>query len=97
MITDSIRRDGGAWDPTWSSGAHASREIDGTINDAKNQDEEWAIELAVPFESLGMRGEPGENVGMSLSRCDTPKGVARTCAGWGNAPGDRVRGRIVLE
>jgi HAMP domain-containing protein len=97
VITDSIRRDGGDWDLGWSSGAHASREIDGTINDPKNTDEEWAIELAVPFESLGMRGEPGENIGMSLSRCDTPKRGTRVCAGWGDGPVDRGRGRIVLE
>ena len=97
VISDSIRRGGGDWDATWSSGAHASREIDGSINDPKNTDEEWAIELAVPFASIGMRGEPGENVGLSLSRCDAPKHVARVCTGWGNGAADRGRGRIVLE
>ncbi len=95
LITDAVRRGGGAWDSTWSSGAHASRELDGTINDARNMDEEWAIELAVPFASIGMRGEPGENIGMSLRRCDTPRGGgARVCAGWGDGP---RTGRIVLE
>ena len=95
VITDSIRRGNGAWDLTWSSGAHASRELDGTINDSKNLDEEWAIELAVPFESIGMNGEPGENIGLSLHRCDTPKQGPRVCAGWGDGPAER--GRIVLE
>jgi hypothetical protein len=95
VITDSIRRGEGAWDLTWSSGAHASRELDGTINDPKNTDEEWAIELAIPFESIGMRGEPGENIGLSLHRCDTPKQGSRVCAGWGDGPAER--GRIVLE
>jgi hypothetical protein len=100
LITDSIRRGDGAWDRTWSSGAHASREIDGSINTPKGKDEEWGIELAVPFESLGMRGERGENIGMSLGRCDIPKNAARICAGWGEGPGDppqRGRGRIVLD
>jgi hypothetical protein len=96
-ITDSIRKGDGEWDFGWNSGAHASRELDGTINDPKNMDEEWAVEVAVPFDSLGMRGEPGENIGMSLSRCDTPKHAARVCAGWGEGTGDHGRGRIVLE
>ena len=97
VITDSVRRGGGGWDLTWNSGAHASREVDGSINNPKDTDEEWAIELAIPFESLGMRGEPGENIGMSVSRCDTTKRAQRVCGGWGKGLDDRVRGRIVLE
>ncbi|HEY8075912.1 MAG TPA: hypothetical protein VIF62_17415 [Labilithrix sp.] len=95
VIADSIRIGDGAWDRAWSSGAHASREIDGTMNDPKNTDEEWAIELAVPFASIGMRGERGETIGMSVRRCDTPKESPRVCAGWGDGPGER--GRIVLD
>lgn len=97
LITDAIRRGEGAWDVTWNSGAHASREIDGLINDTKSKDEEWAIELAVPLESIGLRGERGETIGMSIRRCDIPFGVPRVCAGWGEGPADRGRGRIVLE
>jgi hypothetical protein len=83
VITGSIR------------GVHASSEIDGTIDKPNNFDEEWSLELAIPFESLGMTGERGENIGMSLSRCDTPKDGSRVCAGWGDA--QNTRGRIVLE
>ena len=86
VITDSIRRGGGEWDYTWNSGAHASREIDGSINEPKNMDEEWAIELAIPFESLGMKGERGENIGMSISRCDTPKRVPESARAGATAP-----------
>jgi hypothetical protein len=77
LVTGSIR------------GVHASSEIDGTIDKPNNFDEEWSLELAIPFESLGMRGERGENIGMSLSRCDTPKDGSRVCASF--------RSRIVLE
>ena len=70
-------------------GAHASSEIDGTIDNPKNFDEEWSLELAIPFASLGMKGERGENIGLTLSRCDTPKDGSRVCSAW--------RGRIVLE
>ena len=97
VVTDAIRKDGGAWDFAWSSGAHVSKEMDGTINDPNNTDEEWAIEMAIPFESLGMKGERGETIGLSLSRCDTPKGVPRVCAGWGLASPDQHPGVIVLE
>jgi hypothetical protein len=97
VITDSVRRGEGEWDLTWSSGAHASNELDGTINDPRNLDEEWAIEMAIPFESLGMKGDPGENIGMSLHRCDKPRRSQRVCAGWGEGPDDHGRGRIVLE
>jgi hypothetical protein len=97
VITDSTRRGEGGWDLTWSSGAHASRELDGTINLPKDLDEEWAIELAVPLVSIGMKGEPGENIGLSLRRCDTPKGSPRVCAGWGEGLAGRGKGRIVLE
>jgi len=94
VITDSMRVGDGKWDYTWNSGAHASVEIDGSVNDPKNIDEEWAIEMAVPFESLGMKGEPGESVGMSVTRCDTPKRSARVCTGWGEG---ESRGRLVLK
>jgi hypothetical protein len=97
VIADSIRRDGGDWDRSWSSGAHASKELDGTINNPNNADEEWGIEMAIPFEAVGMNGERGETIGLSISRCDTPKEMPRVCAGWGEGPDGHPRGRIVLE
>jgi hypothetical protein len=98
IITDSMRKKGpdgwGKWDYAWNSGAHASPEMDGTLNSPSNMDEEWVIEMAIPFESLGLQGQPGESIGFSASRCDTPKNAARVCASWGD--GD-VPGRIELE
>jgi hypothetical protein len=84
---------GGRVDPSWRSGAHVSSEIDGTLNEPSDADEEWLVEMAVPFESLGMRGERGESIGFSVRRCDSPKHAVRTCATWGELP----RGRIVLR
>ena len=97
VLTDAIRRGDSPWDTAWNSGAHLSREIDGSMNDPKNLDEEWEIELAIPFAALGLRGEPGENVGLSIHRCDTPKGSRRVCSGWGDAVDGRTKGRIVLQ
>jgi hypothetical protein len=82
IITDARRAGSGAWDTTWNSGVHASRELGATVNDPKNLDEEWEVELAIPIASLNVTGEPGENIGVSFRRCDTPKDSARVCAGW---------------
>ena len=91
LVTDAIHRPGSAPDFSWSSGVHVSRELDGTVNDPSNDDEEWVIEMAVPFESIGMKGERGESIGFAVHRCDTPKGEPRTCAGWGEGtPGGRL-------
>lgn len=94
VVTDSIRRGGGKWDYTWSAGVHASKEADGSLNNPRNRDEEWVIEMAVPFESLGLEGKPGESLGFTASRCDTPKDGQRVCASWGEGT---PAGRIVLE
>jgi hypothetical protein len=94
VVTDGIRRPGGAFDYTWNSGAHVSHEQDGTLNDSTDTDEEWVIEMAIPLESLGMRGERGERIGFAARRCDTPKNASRICAGWGEGP---LAGEIVLE
>ena len=97
MITDSIRHGAGGWDSTWNCGAHTSRELGGTVNAPNNLDEEWEIELAIPLSSLGLMGEPGESMGVSFRRCDTPKESPRVCAGWGEAAPGRGMGRMVLE
>jgi hypothetical protein len=101
IVTDAVRRSGGAgrgraFDYSWNSGAHVSPEIDGTINRSDDMDEEWVIEMAIPFESLGLHGERGETIGFSVRRCDTPKGSPRVCAGWGEREGDAMA-RLVLE
>jgi hypothetical protein len=93
-ITDGRRTGRGAFDYTWQSGAHVSHEADGTANDPHDDDEEWVIEMAIPFESLGLEGEPGETVGFSVHRCDTPKRSRRVCASWGEGA---TRGVLMLD
>lgn len=94
VVTDGMRTDGGAFDYGWSSGARVGHDNDGTINNPNDRDEEWVIELSIPFSSIGMVGKKGETLGLSLRRCDTPKHTARICAGWGEGT---TRGRIILE
>ena len=99
VLTDATRpskagKTGGApFDSSWQSGAHVSREIDGTINDPSDDDEEWALELAIPLESIGLRGEAGERVRFAIHRCDSPKSGRRICASWG----EREPAVLVLE
>jgi hypothetical protein len=85
VVTDGQRENAGAFDYAWQSGAHVSREIDGTMNQPGDDDEEWAIEMAIPFETLGLSGRAGERIAFSIGRCDQPRRGARVCATWGRA------------
>jgi len=87
VITDGVRPRGATTPPdrAWDGHAHVSHELDGTPNVPGDNDEEWVLEMAIPLESLGLRGEPGERIGLSMGRCDTPHRGPRVCAGWGEA------------
>ena len=94
VVADARCAPGAAPDDTWNSGAHVSHDVDGTLDDPTDSDEEWVVEMAIPLASLGLLGTPGERLGFSLSRCDEPKGEPRVCSGWGAGdPG----GQLVLE
>ncbi|MEZ4225454.1 MAG: carbohydrate-binding family 9-like protein [Polyangiaceae bacterium] len=90
-LTDQIQI-GERVDPSWESKARVGHDLDGTPNDASDEDEEWKIELAIPLASLGLRGVAGESLSLSIRRCDVPKGADRRCAAWGEP-----EGAIVLE
>ncbi len=93
-VVDAARDGQGASEPTWASGAHVSREIDGTIDDARDRDEEWSVEMAIPLASLGMRGEAGETLGFAVERFDASRDRAKPCGQWGEAG---EGGRLVIE
>jgi len=50
-------------------------DIDGTIDDPTDDDEEWTREIEVPFDAA-----PGARVTFALHRCDTPKNGQERCA-----------------
>jgi len=85
---------GRPFDYAWTSGAHVSREIDGTIDDPRDDDEEWVLEVAIPLASLGLRGARGERVAFAAKRCDTTKAGARVCGSFGDPARPRV---LVLD
>jgi hypothetical protein len=79
-ITDGVRINGGAVDYSWSSEAHVGKEMDGTLNDPSDNDEEWLIELAIPLKNLGLEGKAGDSIGVRMRRCDTTKSGQKSCA-----------------
>jgi hypothetical protein len=87
ILTDGTRPAGSdaPLDLAWESGAHVSYEVDGTINKSTDHDEEWVIEMAIPFEALGLRGEKGERIGVALQRCDKLRNGVTSCGSWGQS------------
>ena len=96
VVTDGIRARGESTPPdrSWTSEAHVSHELDGTPNKPGDNDEEWVLEVAIPFESLGLSGRAGERIGLSMDRCDTPHGGKRVCGSWGETGQRRI---LVLD
>jgi hypothetical protein len=65
------------------AGTRVGQDHDGTLDEASDDDEEWVIELAVPWGAVDLRGEAGERVDVRVERCDTPRGAARACGSTG--------------
>jgi hypothetical protein len=58
-------------------GARVAVDRDGSLDDDRNFDEEWLIELAIPRDAL-----PTGPLAISASRCDTPKHRTQRCTAW---------------
>jgi hypothetical protein len=56
-------------DRAWDSGTRVACDTDGTIDDPRDDDEEWVVELAVPLASLGPIVTTG-NVPITIERID---------------------------
>ena len=61
-----------------------------------DDDEEWAVELAIPFDALGVSGRPGDRIGFAIHRCDTPHHGGRVCASWGEGA-TGTKGVLILD
>ena len=81
-------------DARWTSRAKVAVDRDGTLNKVGDNDEEWVVEMAVPFASLGIdRATPGTRIPISIQRCEIGRDGPRACGAWGLAP----HGELVLE
>jgi hypothetical protein len=73
-------------DFAWQSHTQLGVDLDGTLNQPGDFDEEWVVELAIPLESLGLMGRLGERIDIAISRCDVPGKDTKPCSAWGKAP-----------
>jgi hypothetical protein len=81
-------------DPRWKSGVTVAVDRDGTLNKVGDNDEEWVVEMAIPFASLGVHHPTaGTRIPVSISRCEVARDGKRGCGSWGRTP----RGELVLE
>jgi hypothetical protein len=55
-------------DYAWESGAKVACDVDGTVNDPSDEDEEWVVEMAIPLAALG-----GPPVAFGARRCDADR------------------------
>jgi hypothetical protein len=91
VFTDVRRVPGGKDDPSWESGLQLGVDKDGTLNDPRDEDEEWVIEAKLPLRSLGIDPKPGTRILVDISRCDTPKrDKAKRCGAWGTREHPKV-------
>ena len=61
------------------AGTRIGHDLDGTVDDRSDDDEEWVIELAIPLASLGLQGRAGERVAFAVERCDTTRDGTHSC------------------
>jgi hypothetical protein len=94
VMTDGERNGGGNFDARWESRARIAVDSDGTVDDSKDEDEEWIVEMAIPLKELGLADAAGERIGLEISRCDRVRGadgsVRRACGTWGDARSELV-------
>jgi len=76
------------------SGARAAVDADGTFGDDSDYDEEWLVELELPWAALGFEKPPAE-VKVNAWRSDTPKGAQPRTTAWACA-GEDAFGTITL-
>jgi hypothetical protein len=72
--------DARANDYAWQSGIELAVDMDGTLGDASDDDEEWVVEAAIPLDRLQLPATAGTIIPIALRRCDRPKNAQRVCA-----------------
>lgn len=61
----------------------AAVDHDGTLDDPKNNDEEWVVELLIPLARTGLAS--GHTTPVKASRCDVTKDGVKRCGAWSGA------------
>ena len=82
-------------DRSWQSGADVDADLDGTLNQLGDKDEEWVVELTIPLDKIGRKNvKPGTRLRFSVSRCEVAYDGVRACGSWGS--GEQV-GDLLLD
>ena len=70
LLLERPYRDGGPAVTSWDvAGLQSAVHVDGTLNDARDRDRGWSVEMAIPFSSLGNdRPREGEQWRVNFSR-----------------------------
>lgn len=66
--------------PGWQSGARFGVDVDGTVGQPDDFDEEWVAELGLPLRRLALTA--GDVLRVTVNRCDMPKRSRRRCGQW---------------
>ncbi len=74
VLTDGVRVARGAVDYHWQSDARLACDADGTIDVAGDRDEEWVVEMEIPFAKLGVKPVAGARLDIRIRRCDVRTG-----------------------
>jgi hypothetical protein len=56
---------------------------DGTVDDPRDDDEEWKLEVAIPLTDTGLTRDT--HVPVAAGRCDVPRDGIRRCGSWTGA------------
>jgi hypothetical protein len=82
-------------DLRWESGVRVGTDSDGTLNRIGDNDEEWAVEAAVPLATIGGRAvAAGARIPFRIDRCEVAYDGRRACGAWGDREGGGV---LVLQ
>src|SRR5262249_16953793 len=82
-------------DLSWSTGARAAADVDGTINKLGDFDEEWNIQAAIPLNGfVGRAPKAGDEISIALTRCEISYDGPRSCGAWGTAA---APARLILD
>jgi hypothetical protein len=85
----------GACDRGWQSHAVVAVDRDGSLNQTGDNDEEWVVEMAIPFEAIGLGGaRAGTRIPFAIRRCDVGRDGPHACGGWGTGS---PRGELILD
>jgi len=96
-VTDLQQQPGARPTATWHSAARVSVDVDGSLNDPTGEDdEEWVVFMALPWQSLGIAARPGLRLRLGMGRCDVPKNGTRRCGEWGGPTTETPQGLIEL-